>query len=519
MKIVVLLMIFVSAIISDFLLPEKLTAPETFLTAKDIGVTTLADSSTIEPVVHGDFADPSVIRVGDNYFATGTSSEWAPHFPLFKSKDMVHWTQQGYILPQTPQWASSSFWAPELLYRNGTYYVYYTARKKSDGISCIGVATARNPEEGFTDRGIIIELGKEAIDAFLAEENGVWYITFKAYGLDNRPIELLGYELSDDGLKTVGEPFMLLRDDEKKGLEGQCIIRRNNYYYLLYSAGGCCGVQCSYHVNVARAETIKGPYTPFPGNPVLAAFDDWKCTGHGTLVSNKEGEDYYLFHAYNKETNVHTGREGMLARVSWSKETGWPSFHPVSGKPATDYSDDFSGSALDAAWQWDFRHAQPQVNFKKGQLHLSGINKTDNATGTAITVRPSHADYEITTAVVNHNSALKGLTLYADAAQAVGVGVKDEQVEVWFVKDNIRRVVKIIRLKKTAPVHLKMVVKDGNKVSFFYCSDPNHWNEIVATDADFGEGFMPPWDRSSRPGLLQQGHEAAVFDYFNIRYF
>ncbi|HTG56619.1 MAG TPA: family 43 glycosylhydrolase, partial [Niabella sp.] len=55
------------------------------------------DTGRINPVIPGDFADPSVIRVGNTYYATGTSSEWAPHYPLFKSDDLIHWKEAGYI--------------------------------------------------------------------------------------------------------------------------------------------------------------------------------------------------------------------------------------------------------------------------------------------------------------------------------------------------------------------------------------------------------------------------------------
>src|SRR5690606_24268880 len=146
----------------------------------------------------------------------------------------IHWKQLGYIFSQLPAWASSSFWAPELYYRNVTYYAYYTLRKKADNISFICVSTSKDSSMGFSDRGIVVEFHKEAIDPFFTENDGKLYISFKAYCLDNRPIELLCYQLTDDGLKTTGEPFMLLRDDEKIGLEGQCIVKRNNYYYLFY---------------------------------------------------------------------------------------------------------------------------------------------------------------------------------------------------------------------------------------------------------------------------------------------
>ncbi|WP_114789112.1 family 43 glycosylhydrolase [Niabella yanshanensis] len=475
------------------------------------------DTGRIKPVIPGDFADPSVIRVGNTYYATGTSSEWAPHYPLFKSEDLIHWKEAGYIFDKTPEWASSSFWAPELFYRNGTYYVYYTARKKADGISCIGVATSEDPEKGFTDRGIVVEHGKEAIDAFITEEKDRWYLSFKAYGLDDRPIELLGYELSPDGLSTIGQPFMLLRDDKRKGLEGQCIIKRNDYYYLLYSAGGCCGVQCSYHVNVARSASLKGPYTSYQNNPVMDGFDNWKCTGHGTIVSDQKGDDYYMFHAYNKKSDVFTGREGMLSRVHWNKDTGWPDFEWISGQEVKGFTDDFNTERLSAAWQWDFRHARLDIKVKKGQLHLSGIAVAGNTSGTALTLRPAQYNYELSTTVLNYNRSSKGLVLYGDADQAIGIAAQGNQVVVWSTNDKTMVVHQTAVLRQQLPVHLKMIVAGKKTIQFFYSIDKQKWQEIEV--GDFDNNLTPPWDRSARPGLLQRGQEPAIFEDFNIRYF
>jgi beta-xylosidase len=184
------------------------------------------------------------------------------------------------------------------------------------------VATTKNPEKGFTDRGILLEFGKEAIDPFVVEENGKLYITWKAYGLDERPIELLGSLLTEDGLKVQGEPFTLLRDDDKKGLEGQCLVKRRGYYYLFYSVGNCCGSGCNYQVEIARSVLLQGPYTKYSNNPVLSQTRDWKCTGHGTLVTSKEGRDFYLYHAYSKDDNIYTDRQGLLGEVFWDKESG-----------------------------------------------------------------------------------------------------------------------------------------------------------------------------------------------------
>ena len=504
--------------------PNQALFQQAALVAPSGGNSSGKDSSQRQenPVIPGDFADPSIIRQGKVYYATGTSSEWAPHFPLFQSTDLLHWQPIGYVLPKTPAWASASFWAPELYYRNGTYYVYYVARRKSDGISCIGVATAKDPAKGFTDHGILLAFGKEAIDPFVIEEKGQLYITWKAYGLDPRPIELLGSRLSTDGLKVEGEPFTLLRDDQKKGLEGQCLVKHGSYYYLFYSLGNCCGRNCSYQVEVARSATLRGPYTRFANNPILAETEEWKCTGHGTVVKSGDGKDFFLYHAYSKAADVYTGRQGMLGEVVWNESTGWPAIQPLGRKaaPVQNFRDEFAKGSLSYAWQWDFRHSQPIIRCAQGALLLTGQPTADNLTGTTLTVRPLTDQYEMKTEVAQRNAALKGLVLYGDANQAVGVGVRNSAVEVWAVKDNKRTVLQTTTVTVSQPLQVKMQVAKGYQCRFFWRPSGKSWQELTTGSPYYNADFLPPWDRSPRPGLLHQGPEAepAVFNFFDISY-
>jgi beta-xylosidase len=475
-----------------------------------------------DPVIPGDFADPSIIRRGDVYYAAGTSSEWAPHFPLFQSTDLTHWKPMGYAFDQTPAWAAASFWAPELFHRKGTYYLYYVARKKSDGLSCIGVATTTDLRNGFTDRGILLEYGKEAIDPFIFADQGQLYITWKAYGLDKRPIEILGRKLADDGLSLAGKPFSLLRDEARQGLEGQCLVKRNGYYYLLYSAGNCCGRTCSYNVSVARSTSVQGPYTPFSGNPILSETADWKCIGHGTLVTTKEGKDVYLSHAYSKTDDVYTGRQGVLSEVVWNPQTGWPALHltALPSNAKTGFRDDFSRASLATNWQWDFRHTQPDVSQQGGNLQLAGRPTPDNPSGTVLTVRPLAGNYTITTEVTNRNASLKGLVLYGDADQSVGIGVKNDTVQVWAVRKGNRQLLAEKPLGKPGAVQLKMIVKTGYQLRFSWRRPGADWQALATTDAVYNADFLPPWDRSPRPGLLQQGNAKApaLFSFFDLTY-
>ncbi len=115
------------------------------------------------PVLRGDFPDPSVIRVGELYYATATSSEWGPHFPVLLSKDLVNWEVAGSVFEETPEWASGSFWAPEICEWKGKYYLDYTGRKKS-GPLAVAVATAPKPEGPWTDHGPLVAQEAGSID-------------------------------------------------------------------------------------------------------------------------------------------------------------------------------------------------------------------------------------------------------------------------------------------------------------------------------------------------------------------
>lgn len=490
-----------------------------------LAITPAANAQKQKAVIAGDFADPSIIRKGNQYFAVGTSSEWAPHFPIYTSNNLTDWKQTGYTFNKAPEWISGSFWAPEYYFNKGTYFIYYTARRKKDGVSYIGVATSSYPDKGFKDHGVIIEHGKEAIDAFVYKDNGQLYITFKAYGLDKRPIEILGSKLSADGLKLEGDTFSLLKDDKGIGLEGQSILKQGDYYYLFYSAGNCCGLQCDYNVRVARSKSLTAPFENYENNPILAETADWKCPGHGTFVNTPAGKTYYLYHSYNKKSDVFTGRQGMLAELDWNQETGWPVLKPGTLASTTitsgpDYNDSFDGKIVSKAWQWDFRNSDPVIKQTNGNLYLSGSIKKGNSSGIVLTLRPISTSFEMATTVTNHNDAQKGLAYYGDANTAMGLGVTGNKVEFWVVKDNKRETIANAPLSSnTKPVNLKLVAQPDLTCKVYWSQDAGKWTELKGED-DYSYKFLPQWDRSPRVGLNFNGEatQNAVFSSFSLTY-
>src|SRR6185503_817600 len=131
------------------------------------------------PAIAGDYPDPSVIRVGTDYWAVATSSEWGPQFPLLLSKDLVNWQVVGSVFSKRPEWSVANYWAPEITEYKGRYYVYYVGRKKG-GPLAIGVATADKPSGPYNDHGPMVAQAQGSIDPVaFDDEKGERHLIWK----------------------------------------------------------------------------------------------------------------------------------------------------------------------------------------------------------------------------------------------------------------------------------------------------------------------------------------------------
>jgi len=482
------------------------------------------------PVIHGDMPDPSVIRIGDTYYATGTSSEWAPFYPVYVSNDLVNWKQTGHIFNKKPGWTKNSFWAPELFYHNGQVFCYYTARRASDNTSYIGVATADSPTDEFTDHGLIIEYGTEAIDAFIFDDNGQLYITWKAYGLDERHIEIVGSKLSSDGLRLEGEIFSLLVDEEDIGMEGQYHFRQGDYYYLVYAAHGCCGFGSDYDVYVARSVNFTGPYEKYNGNPILkGGNEDFISSGHGTAVTIPDGRMFYMCHGYIEGNEVYMGRQPILQEM-YVGDDAWVHFRtgkitrleqPVPfantiQKPITDFEDNFKNKNLRIEWAWNYPYTNIKTEIKKGKLYLSGTPVGENPSGTALCLRATAPDYEYQTALANKNESMKGLTMYGDDSNYIIWGAEGSKMKLKSVKDGHESVL-YESFASGKILYLKISVQRGYLLNFYRSSDGKQWSRV--NDNPLDVGFLVRWDRVARPGLIHIGDidQPAEILYFKLK--
>jgi beta-xylosidase len=213
-----------------------------------------------------------------------------------------------------------------------------------------------------------------SIDAVpVTDEKGVRYLIWKEDGNSQKlPTVIWAQRLSGDGVKLVGERRELIRNDAKweaQLVEGPFIERRGGWFYMFYSGNACCGRECNYALGVARSRALLGPWQKNPGNPIMSGNDEWKCPGHGSLVTDHRGRTFLLYHAYHPKDFVYAGRQALLDEVMWGAD-GWPAINGGKGPSASAASpygaaernaeyaffDDFVGPGLNPGWQW------PQAN-------------------------------------------------------------------------------------------------------------------------------------------------------------
>ena len=493
-------------------------------------------STYTNPVIRGDFPDPTVIRVGQDYYAAGTTSDFAPNYPLYHSKDLVNWNKIGAVFNNPPEWIKGDCWAPELFYNNGTYYVYYTARKKSDNISCIGVAVTTDISKGFEDKGILIEWGKEAIDAYIfKDDNGELYITWKAYGLDERPIEILASRLSDDGLSLKGEHFTLT--DHSKGWkgngdEGQCIVKLGGYYYLFYSVGGCCDNRCDYRVEVARSRSLNGKWEQYDKNPILQGGEVWRCSGHGTLVQTHDERYFYLYHAYHNNDFEFVGRQGLLDELLWDDTSGWPYFKygttpslqaaaPVKGtvqKRDRLFFDNLISEDNDKYWIWDMNLQKPDIT-----RNNEGMTMAAAASGMCFRgVNPHTGNYTMETSVNSKGSGFRGLSVYGNKENLFMWGTDGSGVKLYSVRNGKKQELYSANLPASAlTVYIRVVSVNAKFFRFLWSVDREKWTRYPETEERIDGFFLPQWGKGVRAGIIINSDSnntpaSGQFGYFSM---
>ena len=302
------------------------------------------------PVSDVYLADPQCFYYQGTYYAVGTGksesgNEKLPDkvIPMLRSRDLQRWEPVGHLLTPPPEERGGSFWAPEVHYADGTFYLYYHADGQGKGFH-IRVATSQTPEGPYVDTGHpLTDLAHNnfAIDSTaFRDADGQWYLFYATDFYDSDATTFRGTALVMDKLKTMtelaGHPQTVMRahwswqlylHDRLMGgvradwytLEGPCVARHDGKYYCFYSGGNFAND--TYGVDYLVADQITGPWreTGQSRGPQIMRTVPGQVIGpgHNGLVTAPDGKDYILYHAWNQEM---TRRQLWVDPLEWTAQ-------------------------------------------------------------------------------------------------------------------------------------------------------------------------------------------------------
>lgn len=287
------------------------------------------------PILPGFHPDPSIVRVGDDYYIATSTFEWFPGVAVYHSRDLMHWEFAAWPLTRTSQLdlrgvpSSCGVFAPDLSFCGGLFYLVYTVVKTESVFQDTDnfLVTAPSIEGPWSEP---VYLGSTGFDPSLFHDadGRKWLV--------NRDCDTRLYESNRGGIllreydpvqkRLVGQERRIYRSEKIIGAEGPHLYRHGGYYYLLLAEGG---TDTNHVATVARSEQLFGPYICDPETPLLTSRDNpyspLQKAGHASLVETQTGE-WYIAHLVgrpipNKGACV-MGRETALQRVHWTKD-GW----------------------------------------------------------------------------------------------------------------------------------------------------------------------------------------------------
>jgi len=463
------------------------------------------------PVLGGDYPDPSVLRVGKDYYLTNSSFNYYPGLLIWHSIDLIHWERICHALYQNV----GSVWAPDLIRYKETYYIYFPA----GGTNWVVTAQSASgpwsePKDlklkGFIDPGHMVT------------PDGRRYLYLSK-----------GYivQLAEDGLSTVGEPKFIYdgwKFPETWSTECFCLESpkstvKDGYFYLTVAEGGTAGPATSHMVVSARSKYPFGPWENSPYNPIVHTANReelWWSQGHGTLIDDIDGNYWIMYHGYEK--GFHTlGRQTLMLPLKWTADewfrvpegvnSGDTIYKPAGLHSVTDngLSDDFTGKKLGLQWQFYKKYTPERISLNDGQLVLRAEgNSFDDSS--PLLVNAADHKYEIRVEYTIDAGATAGLCLYYNELANVRISVDTARFTV-FVQKNA----KISTMNVSGNHGYLRILNDDNEVSFYFSTNGNSWTRIERTiDATgynhnvFGE-FL-----SLRPGLFAFRKGEVKFDNF-----
>lgn len=532
------------------------------------------DKMFSNPILAGFYPDPSICRVGDDYYLVNSTFSYYPGIPVHYSKDLVNWKLIGYVMERPEQinleglGVSRGIFAPAIMHHERTFYVTCTLVDAGGNF----VVTSDKPEGPYSEPYWIPQIN--GIDpSMFFDDDGKAYILYNSVAPENKPLydghrTIRMYEFNLDKMEVTGEEFILINggtDISKKPvwIEGPHILKKDDYYYLIAAEGGTAEEHSEV---VFRSREVTGPYISYEKNPILTQrhLDPRReypitSTGHADIVETNSGEWWAVFLGCRpyppfEEGFYNTGRETFLAPVEWIE--GWPVinpdyeevqyYYPYPIQPLVEmndiprsgnfvYKDDFDGDELNLNWMFLRNSREKWYNLNEKEGHIS------------LKLKPETCSEKVNPVFLGHRQQhLKGSAGIAinfspeTESEKAGLLIFQNENHYYFLckslHDDIEEIqlyqsveedssIKLIASEKIdkefsdKDLFLK-IVADEKKYSFHYSFKPDEWNLLKDNvDASFlstriAGGFVGCMYALYATSLGKESNNKAHFDWF-----
>ena len=408
------------------------------------------------PILRGFNPDPSILRVGDDYYIATSTFEWFPGVQIHHSRDLVHWTLLTRPLHRASQLNmlgdpdSCGIWAPCLSYANGLFWLIYTDVKRFGRGSVAGASgasmrdfhnylvTSPRIDGDWSDPGYLNSSGFDP--SLFHDADGRKYLVNMLW--DHRPgnnrfagIVLQEYSVKER--KLIGERKNIFQGTELGFTEAPHLYKRNGWYYLLTAEGG---TGWGHAVTMARSRNLSGPYELHPDTYIMSARHrpdvELQRAGHASLVETRTGETYMAYlvgRPLRNRGRCTLGRETAIQKMVWDEDDwlrtldgeGVPTIEtPAPGLPVHEFPsalvrEDFNAPQLPIDFQW-LRTPWPEEIFsltaRPGFLRLFGRETIGSSFRQSLVARRQQSHCFSAATVVEfepaHFQQLAGLVCY-----------------------------------------------------------------------------------------------------------
>ncbi len=441
------------------------------------------------PIIRGFNPDPSICRVGEDYYLVTSSFEYFPGLPIYHSKDLVNWKQIGNCLQRAEEFPlnhvkdSGGIWAPTIRYCEGVFYVTATLEQYGNFI-----VHTENPA-GRWSAPVWVAVG--GIDpSLLFEGEKIYFCTNEREHSEREEITLEEIDIATGALLT--KPKAIWTGVGGGFLEAPHIYHIGEWYYIVAAEGG---TNYNHMVTVGRSKDIWGPYENCPWNPVLTNVHDTskevQCSGHGDLLEDHNG-NWWMVHLgirLCRRTMTNLGRETFLTPIKW--QDGWPVVENDKKASLRAAGPLWAVQREVTAWAADFNNSEwePEViflrspvaeNYSRGggllRITPSITSLNDCANPSFVARRPFDFDCEMDVEITflpERDGDEAGVAVMLSADFHVELAIRREQGKNYLllqrIAEDINQIVYREELQYEATEKLRMVIRaDKEKYSFFY---------------------------------------------------